>query len=154
MAMAEVTKEKLESIVDLALDVLMSRDADAGWQNSSILGRVRDCGGVLPKGEVSTVTVWKKGWLLGDWKPKHRQALAVLEKIDEPYRQAVLINRAYLNRTTITEEPVTGKRTETYWSSERISRELGISKENFRARVHRGYKKLGKELEAAAGNIN
>lgn len=59
--MDKLTKEKLEAIVDLALDVLLSRDSDAGWQNFGILGRLQDCGGVIPKGEVSTVTLWKKG---------------------------------------------------------------------------------------------
>ncbi len=145
--MAKTTREKLESIVDLALDVLMSRDADAGWQNFGTLGRLRDCGGVLPKGEVSTVTVWKKGWLLGNWKPKHRQALAMLEKLTENNRQAVLIHRSYHNRTTVVEDPVTGQRTETFWSSERICRELGITPDKFRMRVHRAYEKLRKEFE-------
>ncbi|MTI98725.1 MAG: hypothetical protein FH752_08900 [Marinobacter adhaerens] len=147
--MDKVPKEKLEAIVDLALDVLMSRDADAGWQNFGILGRLRDCGGVLPKGDVSTVTVWKKGWLLGNWKPKHRQALALLEKLSENNRQAVLIHRAYHNRTTVIEDPMTGYRKETYWSSERICQQLGITPEKFRLRVHRGYLALAKKLEAA-----
>lgn len=148
--MDKVTKEKLEAIVDLALDVLMSRDADAGWQNFGILGRLRDCGGVLPKGDVSTVTVWKKGWLLGNWKPKHREALALLEKLSENNRQAVLIHRAYHNRTTVTEDPITGHRVETHWSSERICRELGVAPNQFRLRVHRGYEKLSRELEMEA----
>ena len=152
--MEKESRAKLEVIVDLALEVLLSRDADAGWQNFGILGRLRDCGGVLPEGQASSLTVWRKGWLLGDWKPKHRQALSLLEKLTEPNRQAVLIHRAYHNRTTITEDPVTGQRTETYWSSERICQELGISTEKFRMRVHRGYQRLRKELETAAGNTN
>lgn len=151
--MERATRERLESIVDLALDVLMSRDADAGWQNSGLLGRLQDCGGVLPSGEVSTVSVWKKGWLLGNWRPKHRQAISLLEKLTPQNRQAVLIHRAYHNRITVIEDPVTGRRTEIQWSSERICRELGITPNQFRLRVHRGYEKLRSELEPATDKV-
>ncbi|AHI33094.1 hypothetical protein AU15_07775 [Marinobacter salarius] len=143
-------KAVLEKIVDLALDVLMSRDSDAGWQNSGILGRLQDCGGVLPKGQASDVAVWKKGWLLGNWKPKHRQALALLDRLSPDQRQAVLIHRAYLKRTTVTVDPETGERALTRWTLEKMAGELGISVSAFRSRVERGYELLSEMLQGSA----
>ncbi|MEP2249890.1 hypothetical protein [Marinobacter sp.] len=140
----------LEKIVDLALEVLMSRDSDAGWQNSGILGRLQECGGVLPKGQASDVAVWRKGRMLGDWKPKPRQALALLDRLSPDHRQAVLIHRAYLKRTTVTVDPETREQTLTRWTLEKMAEELGISVSAFRSRVERGYELLSEILQNSA----
>ncbi|WP_421860790.1 hypothetical protein [Marinobacter salarius] len=140
----------LEKIVDLAIDVLMSSDSDAGWQNSGILGRLQECGGVLSKGQASYVAVWKKAWLLGNWKPKHRQALALLDMLSPDQRQAVIIHRAYLKRTTVTVDPETGERALTRWTLEKMAEELGISVSAFWSRVERGYELLGEFFQSSA----
>lgn len=144
--MEKESKALLEKVVDLAVDVLMSRDSDAGWQHSGVLGRAQETGGILSTSGDVSLSVWKKSLLLGNWSSRHYKAVELLQTLSESNREALILHRAYLNRTKAVIDPQTGKRSEIKWTADMIARELGISPASFRQRVYRAYLHLAEVL--------
>jgi|SRR5690554_3714023 len=145
-AVEKEAKARLEKIVDLALDVLLSQDTDAGWQSSGVLGRALDFGGAAPSGRDVSLSVWRKSLLLGDWSARHREAFRLFERLSEKGQQALMLRRACLNRTRIVVDSSTGERKERRLTAEVIAEELGITPGAFRNRVALAYAHLEKEL--------
>lgn len=144
--MEKEARARLEKIVDLAIDVLISQDSDAGWQNSGVLGRAQDFGGVATPGRDVSLSVWRKSLLLGNWSARHREAVGLLDSLGEKSQQALVLQRVYLNRTKVEIEPLTGERKERRWTSDVIAKELGITTTAFRNRVSRAYVCLAREV--------
>ena len=149
--MEKESKALLEKVVDLAVDVLMSRDSDAGWQHSGVLGRAQETGGILSTSGDVSLSVWKKSLLLGNWSSRHCHAVSLFGMLTEKSREALILHRAYLNRTKVVVDPSTGERLEITWTADLIARDLGISPASLRKRISRAYSHLA-EVSGLAGS--
>lgn len=141
----KVARKQAESTVDLFLDVLLSRDRDAGWEGDSLAGKLVDFKGDLPKssGFSGFSKVYEQSKRLRDWSHEHKMACMVMMQLSDRQREALCFDRAYRGRTKVAVDPFTpDQRVEIYWDDNACAQQLRCSVQVFRQRVHDGYRNL------------
>lgn len=141
----KVARQQAQQVVDLFLDVLLSRDRDAGWEGDSLIGKLVDFKGDLPQssGFSGFSKVYEQSKRMKDWSDAHIMAVAMLGALSDRQREAVCIDRAYRGRTKVAIDPFTpDQRVEIYWNDDACAQQLRCTVKAFQDRVHNGYKKL------------
>lgn len=138
----KAARQMAEKVVDLFLEVIMSSDRDAGWQGDSLIGKLVDFKGELPKssGFSGFSKVWEQTRLLREWSETHAMACVVMHQLSDMQREAVCIDRAYRGRTKVAVDPFTpDQRVEIFWNDEACAQQLRCKVGTFRQRVLDGY---------------
>jgi hypothetical protein len=138
-------RQQAQLVVDLFLDVLLSRDQDAGWQGDSLIGKLVDFKGELPKssGFSGFSKVYEQSKWLREWSDSHKMACVVMRNISDRQREALCMDRAYRGRTKVAVDPFTpDARIEIHWNDEACAQQLRCSPQAFSQRVHDGYRAL------------
>jgi len=150
--MDKVARKQAEQTVDLFLDVLFSRDQDAGWQGAGIIGKLVDFKGDLPQssGFSGFSKVYEQSKWLRDWSDAHVAACIVMRSLSDRQCEAAALDRAYRGRTKVATDPFNpDRRVEIYWSDRKCAEQLRCSEAAFRQRVHDGYRALESKLGVA-----
>lgn len=147
MAKINTSKERkqAQAVVDLFLDVLLSKDADAGWEGDSVIGRLVDFKGELPQssGFSGFSKVYEHSKKLQDWSDTHVLACLMMRSLSDRQREALCFDRAYRGRTKVAIDPFTpNERVEIYWNDEACAQQLRCTVKAFQDRVHAGYGRL------------
>lgn len=141
----KTTRQQAQVVVDLFLDVLLSRDRDAGWAGDSLIGKLVDFKGELPKssGFSGFSKVYEQSKYLRDWSDSHKMACVVMRNLSDRQCEALCFDRAYRGRTKVAVDPFTpNDRVEIHWDDNACAQQLRCSAEAFRQRVHDGYRAL------------
>ncbi|MDF0750300.1 hypothetical protein NLU14_08660 [Marinobacter sp. 71-i] len=142
---AKTARQQAQVVVDLFLDVLLSRDRDAGWQGDSLIGKLVDFKGELPKssGFSGFSKVYEQSKWLREWSDSHKMACIVMRNISDRQCEALCMDRAYRGRTKVAVDPFTpDDRVEIFWSDEACAQQLRCSVKAFQDRVYTGYTRL------------
>lgn len=146
-------RKQAEAVVDMFLDVLLSRDRDAGWQGDSLVGKLVDFKGELPKssGFSGFSKVYEQSKRLRDWSDAHLMACVVMRNLSDRQREALCFDRAYRGRVKVAVDPFhPDDRVEIYWDDNACAQQLRCSEAAFCQRVHDGYRALEKALALQA----
>lgn len=141
----KTARQQAQVVVDLFLDVLLSRDRDAGWQGDSLIGKLVDFKGELPKssGFSGFSKVYEQSKYLRDWSDCHKMACIVMRNISDRQREALCMDRAYRGRTKVAVDPFTpNDRVEIFWSDDACAQQLRCTVKAFQDRVYTGYTRL------------
>ncbi len=141
----KTARQQAEIVVDLFLDVLLSRDRDAGWEGNSLIGKLVEFKGELPKssGFSGFSKVYEQSKWLRDWSDEHVAACVMMRSLSDRRREALCMDRAYRGRTKVVVDPFTPEqRVEIYWDDNACAQQLRCTPEAFRRRVHEGYRAL------------
>lgn len=136
-------RQQAQLVVDLFLDVLLSRDMDAGWQGDSLIGKLVDFKGELPKssGFSGFSKVYEQSKWLREWSDSHKMACVVMRNISDRQREAMCMDRAYRGRTKVAIDPFTpDERIEIFWDDSACAQQLRCSVAAFRQRISDGYR--------------
>ena len=147
MAYRNTTKERRQAqvVVDLFLDVLLSKDDDAGWEGDSVIGRLVDFKGELPQssGFSGFSKVYEASKKLHDWSDSHVMACVMMRSLSDRQREALCFDRAYRGRTKVAVDPFTSdKQVEIHWNDEACAQQLRCTVKAFQDRIHHGYGRL------------
>lgn len=145
----KVIREQAQKVVDLFLDVLLSRDMDAGWEGDSLIGKLVDFKGELPmsSGFSGFSKVYENSKKLANWSPPHKLACILMRNLSDRQREALCFDRAYRGRTKVAVDPFTpDQRVEIYWSDDACAQQLRCSVTAFRNRVSDGYERLAEMM--------
>lgn len=138
-------RQQAQVVVDLFLDVLLSRDRDAGWEGDSLVGKLVDFKGELPRssGYTGFSKVYEQCKRLRDWSPEHKMACMMMAQVSDRQCEALCFDRAYRGRTKVAVDPFTpDQRVEIYWDDSACAQQLRCTVNAFRNRVSDGYEKL------------
>ena len=141
----KTARQQAQMVVDLFLDVLLSRDRDAGWEGDSLIGKLVDFKGELPRssGFSGFSRVYEQSKWLRDWSDGHVAACVMMRSLSDRRREALCMDRAYRGRTKVAVDPFTPEqRVEIYWDDNACAQQLRCTPEAFRRRVHDGYRAL------------
>ena len=92
-------RQQAQLVVDLFLDVLLSRDMDAGWQGDSLIGKLVDFKGELPKssGYSGFSKVYEQSKYLREWSDSHKMACIVMRNISDRQREALCMDLSLIH---------------------------------------------------------
>lgn len=145
----KVARQQAQQVVDLFLDVLLSRDRDAGWEGDSLIGKLVDFKGELPQssGFSGFSKVYENSKKLRDWSESHVAACILMRALSDRQREALCFDRAYRGKTKVAVDPFTPEdRVEIYWSDDACAQQLRCTVKAFQNRVHDGYRSLEEML--------
>ncbi|WP_278366887.1 hypothetical protein [Marinobacter salarius] len=145
MANHSIARRQAQTVVDLFLEVLLSRDSDAGWAGDSVIGRLVDFKGELPQssGFSGFSKVYENSKWLRDWSDHHKMACVLMRAMSDRQREALCLDRAYRNRVKVAVDPFTpDQRVEIHWTDDACAQQLRCTKKAFQDRVHNGYCRL------------
>lgn len=141
----KAARKQAQTVVDLFLDVLLSRDRDAGWQGDNLIGKLVDFKGELPKssGFSGFSKVYEQSKHFREWSDSHKMACVLMRNVSDRQREALCMDRAYRGRTKVAVDPFTPEqRIEIYWSDDACAQQLRCTVSAFQNRVHDGYRSL------------
>lgn len=144
-------RNKAQAVVDRFLEVLLSADSDAGWEGGSLIGKLVDFKGDLPRssGFSGFSKVYEQSKLLREWSQRHAEACQMMRQLSDRQREALCFDRAYRGRTKVAVDPFTPEqRVEITWDDNACAQQLRCSVPAFRQRVLDGYRALEEKLEA------
>jgi len=148
----KIARQQAEQVVDLFLDVLLSRDQDAGWEGCGLIGKLVDFRGELPQssGFSGFSKVYEQSKWLRDWTDAHKAACLIMDDLSERQAVAVCYDRAYRGRTKVAVDPFRPKdRVEITWDDRACAQQMDCSVPAFRQLVLRGYQSLEARLSLA-----
>lgn len=144
-------REWAQTVVDKALDILLTRDDEVAWEGFGLIGRFLDFHGQIPRssGYSEVCQLAARVDRMRSWPRDYREAFALFWQLSDNQKWALGYDRARRGRQiAVAEDPFRGPLIITY-DDRRCADELGCTISQFRSRVYDGYKRLESLL---AGN--
>mgnify|MGYP006431478721 CR=1 FL=1 len=144
-------RERSKLIVDWYLTVVMSTDEEAGWEGDSVVGKLMDFWGQIPKGSgfAGVDRMWERTLKLGSWPKQYRVAVRLLMSLTKEQRTALCIDRAYRGRTRMHSDTENQRRVQVRWSDRKCAEKMGLNQSQFRMRIKEGYEALDEMIRPA-----
>lgn len=139
-----VLREQAQTVVDKALEILLSQEGDIPWQGFGLVGRLVDFLGEIPasSGYHEVDTMPSRVDRMRSWPRDYREALEHFQKLTKAQSLALAFDRARRGRDiAVAHDPFRGDLV-VHYDDTTCARELGCSVSQFRDRVYSGYKRL------------